>query len=137
MVQKAVPKQLLATGPVWAAVVVALGASPVAGPAVGADLGLQRQAAEAVAKGDYDLALSNWNTAIRLNPTNFTAYVGRATVYVFKKEYSNALVDLSAAIALKPDSSEAYGIRGIVRDALGELDQALADESEAIRLHRD
>ncbi len=73
-------------------------------------------------KGNYDLAIKNFNKAIELNPNNAISYHNRGLAY-FKtgSKYTpegrasleNAISDLGRAIELKPDYVEAYYHRGL------------------------
>ena len=53
-------------------------------------------------KGEKDLALNDYNQAIKLNPQLAEAYVNRGTLYQEKGEYELALKDYNQAIKLNP-----------------------------------
>ena len=48
-------------------------------------------------KGQYDKAISDFTTAIEINPRHADAYYSRGVVYYYKKEYEKALDDFYKA----------------------------------------
>ena len=78
-------------------------------------------------KGQYDRAIQDYNTAIRLKPNHVTAFYNRGVAYKQKGQYNRAIQDYDTAIRLKPDYAFAYGNRGSVYEALGQREQALRD----------
>ncbi len=95
-----------------------------------------------VPKGEVDLALADYTEAIRLNPEDAKAYLGRGIVYAEKKnDFDPAVTDLTEAIRLlsqetggRPAELDmAYLERGWVYSRKGEFDKALADCTEAVR----
>ena len=87
--------------------------------------------------GDYDLAIADYDQAIKLRPDYAEAYLSRGGVYDAKGEYDRAIADYDQAIKLRPDYAEAYSNRGIVYKARGEYDRAIADYDQAIKLQPD
>ena len=89
--------------------------------------------------GDYDSALADYNTAIRLYPNNMNAvvYVSRGNAYYHKREYDPAIADYSRAVTLNPDNSDIYAYRGNAHYYKGSLELALSDYSTAITLNPD
>src|SRR5579875_547765 len=63
--------------------------------------------------GDFDLAISCYGEAIRLDPTRANAYVGRGGSFYEKGRYDQAITDLSEAIKFDPISSRAYYFRAL------------------------
>jgi tetratricopeptide (TPR) repeat protein len=57
---------------------------------------------DAADKGEFDLAISCFTEAIRLNPADDQAYYNRAVCYWQKKEIDRALSDLDEALRLDP-----------------------------------
>ena len=82
-------------------------------------------------KGDYDLAISAFSEAIRLNPRHAGAYYYRSLAYSGKGEYDKAIADANEAIRLAPNDAAAYYCRGIVYRHKGEHDRSIADYDEA------
>jgi tetratricopeptide (TPR) repeat protein len=86
-------------------------------------------------KGDYDGALSEFDTAIKLDPSRAVAYFARGLTRQHKNDFSGAMADFSEAIELKPDYSDAYDGRGNARADQGDLEGAIADYGKAIELN--
>ena len=63
-------------------------------------------------KGEYDLAIKDFNRAIELNPNNFFAYNNRGNAYDKIEDFDRAIEDFNAAIKLKSDYAKAYNNRG-------------------------
>ena len=53
-----------------------------------------------LAKREYDLAIADFNEAIRVDPTYVDAYICRGQVYLYKREYGRAIADYDEAIRL-------------------------------------
>jgi len=85
--------------------------------------------------GRTDLALSDLDKAIKLNPNFRAAYLRRGQIYYSEKNHAAALADADYALSLtfgaadNPDSSkiasEAYHLKGAVSLERGELKKAL------------
>jgi tetratricopeptide (TPR) repeat protein len=91
-----------------------------------------------LAKGDTAGALSNFDEAIRLEPTMWAAYHNRAVIYLYQRKYDLALRDLNTAIRLKPTHLQTAMYRASVnrnlryyKESLAELDHLIL----TIRLH--
>jgi tetratricopeptide (TPR) repeat protein len=85
-------------------------------------------------KGEYDLAISDFAQAIRLDPKNAVHYNNRGFTYSRKSQYERAIADLDQAIRLDPKLANAYDNRGEAHNRRGEYDRAIADFDQAIRL---
>ncbi|MBF0522599.1 MAG: tetratricopeptide repeat protein [Candidatus Omnitrophica bacterium] len=94
-----------------------------------------KRAVAYVAIGRYDLALSDYNEALKfeLGPYAAEIYNGRGSVYAFKKEYDSALVEYNHAIALNPFFAKAYSNRGVVYGKRKQYDLEIADYNRAIK----
>ncbi len=86
------------------------------------------------AQGDYQAALSKFNSAINIDPGFSEAYNGRGLVYDALGEYEQAINDFNQAIELMPVSPTPYNNRGCVFIRLGKYDQAIADFDQAIHI---
>ena len=89
---------------------------------------------EALEKEDYDLAITCFTEAIRLDPRMAEAYNNRAYAYSEKGDYDQAIADLTEAIRLDPNLAAAYDNRGRAYGDKGEFDKAIADHTKAIQL---
>ncbi len=85
-------------------------------------------------KGYDEMALNDFDEAIRIDPKNATTYTSRGNLYGDKGDNDKAIADYNAALKLDPKLAPAYSNRGISWMAKGENDKALADFSQAIRL---
>jgi tetratricopeptide (TPR) repeat protein len=85
-------------------------------------------------KGEFDLAIKDYNSAIEQRPSAAEYYVNRGTAFCEKGDFIRSLADLDKAISLKPGEYMAYNNRGNVLYRKGDLEPALADFNAAIKL---
>jgi tetratricopeptide (TPR) repeat protein len=85
-------------------------------------------------KGEYDIAISDFNDALRIGPPSGIIHHNRGNAWRDKGDYAKAITDYDQAIKLGPPSAFSWQNRGASKRALGDLDGALADINEAIRL---
>ena len=78
-------------------------------------------------KGEYDLALKDYDEAILLNPNSASHYNNRGIIYRLKHDYDRAIADYDEAIWLKSDYIAALYNRALAYADKGEYDHALAD----------
>jgi tetratricopeptide (TPR) repeat protein/S1-C subfamily serine protease len=83
----------------------------------------------------YELALSDWNKAIEINPNFALAYNNRGLLYYNQQKYDLALSDYSKAIEINPNDAYAYVSRGNLYSDLRKYDLALSDYNQAIRIN--
>ena len=57
---------------------------------------------------DYDKAIDDFTTMIRLDPTNVEGYLRRAYAWSQKPDVNKAVADLSEAIRLDPKNAYAF-----------------------------
>lgn len=97
--------------------------------------GLVRRGEADLANKDYDLAIADFNAAIRLDPKLAAAFNKRGVAYYEKHDYDRAIADHTEAIRLDPKYSDAFVQRGMAY-AYGkkDSDRGIEDFSEAIRL---
>jgi tetratricopeptide (TPR) repeat protein len=91
-----------------------------------------------------DLAMSDFNKAIELNPRMAEYFLGRASVHTawvysrsgddFKKHHERAVADLTKAIELNANYARAYGERGYAYLQLDDKERAIADFKKAVSL---
>ena len=82
----------------------------------------------------FDVAKSEFDEAIKLNPKLAPALYNRALLFSTMGDTKAAVADYTAAISALPKMVEAYINRGIIFAQSGQLDLALADFSKAIEL---
>ncbi len=85
-------------------------------------------------KGDFDLAIADYNEAMRIDRDYSSPYYNRGLTYAKKGDLDRAIADYSEAIRLKPKYASPYYDRGLSYQNKGDLDRALADYNELIRL---
>ena len=77
--------------------------------------------------GNDDLAINEFDAAIRLQPTLVEAYVARADSYMALKDYDLAIADYTEALKLKSGDDLVYAKRGFAFAARGDLRDAQHD----------
>ena len=85
-------------------------------------------------KKELEIALGDYNEAIRLDPTQAYVYGNRGLAWSAKKDYDKAIADYNEAIRIDPKDALAYGNRGRAWRAKKDYDKAIADYNEAIRI---
>jgi tetratricopeptide (TPR) repeat protein len=86
-------------------------------------------------KGEYDIAIADFNDAIRIGPPSGIVFHNRGNAFRSRGDYAKAIADYDQAIKLGPKDAFTYQNRSSAKQALGDLDGALADINEAIRLN--
>ncbi len=92
------------------------------------------RAKAAIEKGDFVTAATDLAAAIKIEPTNDTAFTQRARIYVMTGNFDSALADAERAIALNPQNAEALNIRGVYKQSRKEYDAAIIDYTQAIAI---
>jgi tetratricopeptide (TPR) repeat protein len=85
-------------------------------------------------KGEYDLALGDYDQAIQLNPNAASHYNNRGIIYRLKHDYDRAIADYDEAIWLKSDYVAAFYNRALAYVDKGGYDHALADFGVVLQL---
>jgi tetratricopeptide (TPR) repeat protein len=101
-------------------------------------LNLYRRATSLHAMGETDRALSDYNDAIRVDPGNSFAFLGRGVLLATRKRsYNRAIEDFDKVLALQPENVDALIARGNAYSQLGDNGRALTDLDRAIQLAPD
>ncbi len=101
-------------------------------------LNLYRRATSLYAVGETDRALSDYGDAIRVDPGNSLAYLGRGVLLASRKRaYNRAIEDFDKVLALQPDNVDTLIARGNAYSQIGDNGRALADLDRAIQLAPD
>jgi tetratricopeptide (TPR) repeat protein len=91
-------------------------------------------------KGQYDLAIQDYEQAIKLNPSlagvglggyRIEVYNQRGKAFAKKERYDNAIHDFNQVIGLDPKNAEAFYNRGIAKIKKGDDAGAAADMATA------
>lgn len=89
------------------------------------------------AEGDYDSAISCFDSAITADSKMPEAYNDRGLAYYAKGDTEKAISDFNQTIQIMDDYAPPYNNRAIVYSYLGNLDRAFTDLNKAIELeHR-
>lgn len=60
---------------------------------------------DALSKGEFDIALSNFNMAIRINPKESSYYKNRAQCYAEMNNLSSSFLDLITGLSINPNDT--------------------------------
>jgi tetratricopeptide (TPR) repeat protein len=85
-------------------------------------------------RGDFDLAIADYDEALRLDPKIVTAYSGRGGSYVRKGKFDLARRDLDEGLKLDPNNSGVHNALGNYHLAMGDYGSAIAEYNTAIRI---
>jgi TonB family protein len=94
----------------------------------------QNRANARFVKGEYDLAVVDYNKVIELNSKDASTYFYRAMAYYNKKAYGLAIADYNKAIELDPKDSMLHLNRGDSYEKIGNLQMAAEDYRKAVEL---
>jgi tetratricopeptide (TPR) repeat protein len=86
-------------------------------------------------KGEYDLAISEFNQALEGNPKDADRYTNRGAAYLAKGQLDQAITDFNKALEINPKDIMAYNNRGLAYDMKGQYDQAIPDYNKAIEIN--
>jgi tetratricopeptide (TPR) repeat protein len=82
----------------------------------------------------YELAIEDFNKAIRIDPEYAQSYFNRGILYEIVFGNTEAIVDYTEAIRLEPEYAKAYYNRGNCFFRMEEFEYALSDYTEVIRI---
>lgn len=94
----------------------------------------RKRADENVARGEFDLAVTDYSKAIELNPKEISVYMNRGLAHYNKKNYDLATADYDKAIELNPKDSMLYFNRGNSYEKMGNVQKAAGDYLKAFEL---
>ena len=86
------------------------------------------------AKGEFEVAIADFNDALRIDPTYAPPYDGRGSAWKELGDFKRALADYNEAIRRISNSPIPYNNRALLWRDLGEYDRAISDDTEAIRI---
>ncbi|HEV3164811.1 MAG TPA: tetratricopeptide repeat protein [Isosphaeraceae bacterium] len=84
---------------------------------------------------EFDIAIADFNDALRLDPSDPLAYLNRGIAWSNKHDFDRAISDFNEALRFSPRDAVIYYNRGTARGFKQDYDHAIADFSEAIRLN--
>jgi len=86
-------------------------------------------------KGEFDLAISNLDKAIKAKPEYAEAYLYRGLSCMGKKNSDQAISDYNKVIEINPKNEEAYFVRGVAYADKQDIDKAISDYNKAIEIN--
>lgn len=114
--------------------VPALAATPVPTPTPPDFAFYQTRADLNLGKGEYTLALADYDKAVELKTDDAIAFLNRGKTHYNLKAFDKAGADYDKAIELDPKGSKAFYNRGVLYERLGNLERAIADYQKAVDL---
>ncbi len=84
--------------------------------------------------GLFEKAVEDYETALKLDPSDYKAYISLGTALEQMGQIDRAKEAVERAIAMNPSSHEAFRNRGLLWEKMGRFDDAIADYSQAIIL---
>lgn len=85
--------------------------------------------------GHYESAVSDYTSAIRLDPNLISAYLDRAIGYARLEKYQEAYADLDTVLQIQPNNLRAYMTRGTLSFLVGKYQYAAADFKRYLQLN--
>ncbi len=100
-------------------------------------LAYYNRACELKLENRRDEAMEDFNKAILLKPTYYTAYNNRGLILMDNKNNDDAIKDFNKALELEPKFVMAYHNRGVALFNKGKYEEAIRDFSQTIKLKPD
>lgn len=91
-------------------------------------------AANADGQGEFDRAIGDFTTVVRLRPRDPDPLIERCSVYLSLARMTDVISDCTAALAIDPARERAYTLRGTAFRKSGSFREALADFTRAVEL---
>lgn len=85
-------------------------------------------------KGDYEAAIGDYTSTLRLDPERVDAYYNRGLARYELGEDATAVEDFTEVLRRKPTDADAYYQRGLAYHGIGDYAAAIADYTKAIDL---
>jgi uncharacterized protein (TIGR02145 family) len=86
--------------------------------------------------GEYDRAIADFESMMRLNPNDGLAYNYRGIIYGKKDDFDRAISDFDTSLMLAPSlGDKVYYLRGLAHLGKGNVDRAIADFTQAIEIN--
>lgn len=87
-------------------------------------------------KAQYDLALQDYDQALRLNPNDEDVFYSRGFLYLDRlRDYDRAVQDYDQVLRLNPRRPQAFVGRGLAYAGKRQYDRAIQDYDQALRLN--
>ena len=85
-------------------------------------------------KGEYDLAIAEFNKALKIDPNSAETFNNRGIAYSQKGEYDLAISDFTKVLEIKPVMAKAHYNRGITYAKKGQYVLAFQDFDRSLEL---
>jgi tetratricopeptide (TPR) repeat protein len=85
-------------------------------------------------EGQIDLAISEFNRALKIAPSSPEIYNNRGILYSHARQYDLAISDFTKVLELEPDSTKAYYNRGITYAIINQFKMAFSDLNKALEI---
>jgi tetratricopeptide (TPR) repeat protein len=95
---------------------------------------LEREGGALTDLGDYDDAIQDFNAAIRINPKDKAAFLGRALAYEQENNYAAAIRDFSTVIQMDPKDKDGFFSRALAYEQENNYAAAIQDFSAVIAI---
>ena len=94
----------------------------------------QARADQNAGKGEFSLALADYNKSLEMKGDNPVAYLGRGKTHYNLKSYDLSVKDYDRALELNPKDAVAFVNRGASYERLGDSKKAMGDYLKAVEL---
>ncbi len=94
----------------------------------------QTRADANLGKGEYSLALTDYDKAVELKPDDSVVFLNRGKTHYNLKAFDKAGADYDKSIELDPKGSRPYYSRGVLNERMGNTEKAIADYQKAVDL---
>jgi tetratricopeptide (TPR) repeat protein len=89
------------------------------------------------AQGQWDKAIAEYETALRLRPEYLVAHNNLGVAYAAQGQWDKAIAEYETALRLRPNTEDAHYNLGIAYASQGQWDKAIAEYETALRLRPD
>jgi TonB family protein len=131
---EAIRQKIAASKPIAATAVVKPVATPIPTPTPPDFSFYQTRADQNAGKGEFSLALADYNKSLEMKADNAVAYLGRGKTHLNLKSYDLSVKDFDKALELNPSDSMAFLNRGVALEKMGETRKAISDYQKAVDL---
>src|SRR5688500_4819793 len=94
----------------------------------------QSRADQSAGKGEFSMALADYNRSLEMKADNPAAYLNRGKAHYNLKSYDLSLKDFDKAVELNPKDSIAFLNRGVSHEKLGDTKKAMGDYQKSVDL---
>ncbi len=94
----------------------------------------QARADQNAGKGEFGIALADYNKSLEMKADNAVAYLNRGKAHYNLKSYDLSVKDFDKAVELNPKDSIAFLNRGVSHEKLGDPGRAMGDYQKSVDL---